>query len=86
MKKVTIYTKRSCGFCTKALLVLKRHGVNPQVIDVGKNPGRKPEMVKRAGGRTTVPQIFFGDEHIGGCDNLLKLQANNQLKERLKDV
>ncbi len=83
MKKVTIYIKPTCGFCRKALIVLKRYEVNPTIIDVAANPGRHPEMVKRANGRTTVPQIFFGNEHIGGCNELVQIEKRGKLNERL---
>lgn len=73
MKKVTIYIKPSCGFCKKALIVLKRHGVEPRIIDLTAQPNRTQEMVTKTG-RTSVPQIFFGNEHIGGCDDLLRLK------------
>ena len=82
MKNVEIFIKPTCPYCKKALLVLNRYGANPQIIDIAKNPNRRQEMIKRSGGRT-VPQIFFGDEHIGGCDNLVALEKNGQLKERL---
>ena len=73
MKKVTIYIKPACPFCRKALVVLKQHGVEPTVIDLTAQPNRKQEMVTKTG-RSTVPQIFFGDEHIGGCDDLIALK------------
>ena len=74
MKKVTIYIKPSCPFCRRALVILKRHGVeNPKIIDLTAQPGRKKEMVTKTG-RTSVPQIFFGNEHIGGCDDLFALK------------
>ncbi len=80
MKKVTIYIKPACPFCRKALVVLKRHNVEPKVIDLTAQPERKQEMVKKTG-RTSVPQIFFGDEHIGGCDDLVALKS---IDEKLK--
>jgi len=83
MKKVTIYIKPTCGFCKKALLVLKRYEVNPTIIDIAANPGRKPEMVTKANGRATVPQIFFEDEHIGGCNELVQIEKRGRLNERL---
>lgn len=73
MKKVTIYIKPACPFCRKALVALKRHNVKPKVIDLTAQPDRKQEMIAKTG-RTSVPQIFFGDEHIGGCDDLLALK------------
>lgn len=85
MKKVTIYIKPTCGFCKKALLVLRRYGVaNPNIIDVSKNSKKRQEAITRSNGGTTVPQIFFDDELIGGCDRLVKLEKDGTLKERLK--
>ena len=85
MKNVTIYIKPTCPFCKKALLVLKRHGVDqPNIIDLSSNPNRRQEAIKRSSGRTTVPQIFFGDDHIGGCDDLLALEKSGVLAERLQ--
>ncbi len=80
MKKVTIYIKPACPFCKKALLVLKRHDVNPRIIDVTNDPVKRQESMQY--GRT-VPQILFGDELIGGCDKLVKLEKDKELDERL---
>lgn len=85
MKPVTMYVKPTCGFCKKALLVLNRLNPKPSIyqIDISKQPGRRPEMIERSGG-TTVPQIFFGEKHIGGCDDLVRLQSSGKLEEALK--
>jgi len=80
MKKVKIYIKPACPYCKKALLVLKRHDANPTVIDVTNNPTKRKEAGQY--GRT-VPQILFGDELIGGCDQLVKLEKDGTLDERL---
>lgn len=84
MKNVTIYLKPTCPFCKKAILVLKRHNVTPTIIDIAKNPNKKPEMVVLSNGRTTVPQIFVEDQHIGGCDDLVKLEKEGLLDDLLK--
>ena len=84
MKKVTVYSKPTCPYCKKALLVLNRQGVNPTIIDIAKQPLQRNEMIKKAKGGTTVPQIFFDNEHIGGCDDLVKLEKAGQLEEKLR--
>ena len=80
MKKVKIYIKPGCPYCKKALLVLKRHDVNPNVIDVTNNPTKRKEAWQYG---NTVPQILFGDELIGGCDQLVKLEKDGTLDKRL---
>ena len=84
MRKVTVYLKPTCPYCKKALLVLNRQGVNPIVVDIAQRPKRRPEMIRKSNGSTTVPQIFFNDEHIGGCDDLVRLEKTGQLEEKLK--
>ena len=74
MKQVEIYTSPLCGFCHAAKRLLKEKNVNFTEIDVLENPNRKPEMIKRANGGRTVPQIFVGDTHVGGCDDLYALE------------
>ena len=70
MKQVEIYTSPLCGFCHAAKRLLNEKGVNFSEIDVLAQPDRKPEMIQRANGGRTVPQIFIGDTHVGGCDDL----------------
>lgn len=79
MKDVEIYTSPLCGFCHAAKRLLKSKGVTFQEIDVWKNPDRKPEMIQRANGGRTVPQIFIGDVHVGGCDDLYALERDGKL-------
>jgi glutaredoxin 3 len=79
MANVTIYTRAMCPFCTRALKLLKRKGVAFDQIDAGMDPQRKQEMVNRAGGARTFPQIFIGDAHVGGCDELVALERRGQL-------
>ena len=83
MAKLEIYTKASCGFCSRAkkLLELKRVEYEEHRVDGG-GP-KKDEMVERAGGRMTVPQIFIGGKHIGGCDDLMRLEHDGRLDEML---
>ncbi len=79
MKPVVIYTSPLCGFCHAAKRLLNQKGVAFEEIDVLMNPKRKPEMIQRAGGRRTVPQIFIGDTHVGGCDDLYELEQAGKL-------
>jgi len=72
MAEVTIYTRPFCGFCAAALGRLKEKGVAFTEIEAGFDPARRAEMVARSG-RTTFPQIFVGDTHIGGCDEFMAL-------------
>jgi glutaredoxin 3 len=79
MKQVEIYTSPLCGFCHAAKRLLKQKGVNFSEVNVFTNPGRKPEMIKRASGGRSVPQIFVGDMHVGGCDELYALERAGKL-------
>ena len=79
MKPVEIYTSPLCGFCHAAKRLLKQKGVAFSEIDVFSDPSRKPEMIQRANGGRTVPQIFIGDEHVGGCDDLYALDRAGKL-------
>ena len=79
MKSVEIYTSPLCGFCHAAKRLLSQKGVEYSEVDVWANPDRKPEMIKRANGGRTVPQIFVGDLHVGGCDDLYDLERNGKL-------
>ncbi|QZO02336.1 glutaredoxin 3 [Chenggangzhangella methanolivorans] len=71
---MTIYSHRTapsdCPYCHMAKDLLRRKGVAFEEIDVGREPERRPEMIERAGGRMTVPQIFIDGAHVGGCDDL----------------
>lgn len=79
MQTVEIYTSPLCGFCHAAKRLLKEKGVSFSEIDVLANPDRKPEMVQRANGGRTVPQIFIGETHVGGCDDLYALERAGKL-------
>ncbi|MFC3613541.1 glutaredoxin 3 [Lutimaribacter marinistellae] len=83
MKPVEIYTSPLCGFCHAAKRLLKQKGVEFTEIDVLRDPDRKPEMIQRAGGRRTVPQIFIGKTHVGGCDDLFDLDRTGKLDPML---
>ena len=79
MQTVEIYTSPLCGFCHAAKRLLSQKGVSFSEIDVWQDPDRKPEMIKRANGGRTVPQIFIGDTHVGGCDDLYALERAGKL-------
>jgi len=79
MPQVEIYTTPLCGFCHAAKRLLTRKGIDFSEIDVAANPDRRPEMIRRANGGRTVPQIFIGDTHIGGCDELFELESDGKL-------
>jgi glutaredoxin 3 len=83
MKKVEIYTTRFCGFCVAAKRLLNEKSVNYDEIDVGIAPNKRAEMVQRANGGRTVPQIFIGGRHIGGCDELYQLERAGKLNDIL---
>lgn len=79
MKSVEIYTSPLCGFCHAAKRLLNQKGVEFREIDVLMQPKQKPEMIQRAGGRRSVPQIFIGETHVGGCDDLYDLERAGKL-------
>ena len=72
MSQVTIYTRPFCGFCATAQRLLNDKGVAFTEIECGFDPAKRQEMIQRSG-RSTFPQIFVGDTHIGGCDDLIEL-------------
>jgi len=76
---VEIYTKTFCPYCWRAKMLLESKGVSFMEISVDFAPADKQAMVQRAGGRTTVPQIFIGERHIGGCDDLMALDRDGKL-------
>ena len=73
MPPVTIYTTRFCPYCTKAKGLLRRKDVRFDEVDVSGDRAGRAAMTQRAGGRTSVPQIFIGETHVGGCDDLFAL-------------
>jgi glutaredoxin 3 len=79
MAKVEIYTSPFCGYCHAAKKLLKERGVEYEEICVMMNSERRQEMMARAGGRRTVPQIFIDGRHIGGCDDLMALDRTGGL-------
>ncbi len=79
MPPVEIYTTRYCPYCYAAKALLTRKGIAFMEIDLGKERERRTEMIERANGRTAVPQIFVGDVHVGGCDDLHALEDDGKL-------
>ncbi len=79
MKPVEIYTSPLCGFCHAAKRLLTKKGVEFTEYDVSREPEKRQEMMARANGGYTVPQIFIGDMHIGGCDDLFDLEQDGKL-------
>lgn len=79
MAKIEIYTSPFCGFCYSAKALLKKKGADYTEINVMFHPTRRPEMIERAGGKHTVPQIFIDGAHIGDCDELHRLDAEGKL-------
>ena len=79
MPTVEIYTKTFCSYCWRAKLLLESKGVAYREIGVDFGGELREAMIERAGGRTTVPQIFIGDMHVGGCDELMDLERDGKL-------
>ena len=80
MPQVTIYTRPFCPYCSRALALLQKKGVEiVERDDAYADPAKKREMVEKAGGGTTFPQIFVGERHIGGCDELMALDRKGAL-------
>ncbi|MEM9522724.1 MAG: glutaredoxin 3 [Pseudomonadota bacterium] len=79
MPVVEIYTSPLCGFCHAAKRLLTRKNVSFAEIDVSRDPSRRREMTDRANGRRSVPQIFIGSRHVGGCDDLYALDQAGEL-------
>ena len=82
MPTVTIYTRQFCGYCTAAKRLLAQRDIAFVEVDATGSPEKRREMVNRSG-RFTFPQIFVGETHVGGCDDLYDLQARGMLDELL---
>ncbi len=78
MAKVTIYTKPFCPYCMRALSLLEKKGADYTEIEASADPAKRQEMMKRSG-RSTFPQIFIGETHIGGCDDMMALEFSGKL-------
>ena len=84
MKNITIYTGPLCGFCDAAKKLLARNNAAYKEIDISTVDGAMDEMITKASGKRTVPQIFFDDQHIGGYDDIRALEKENKIQELLK--
>ncbi|HEY3800813.1 MAG TPA: glutaredoxin 3 [Caulobacteraceae bacterium] len=78
MSDVIIYTKPFCPYCTRAVSLLEKKGVHFTEIEAGFDPSKRQEMMQRSG-RATFPQIFIGEKHIGGCDDMMALEHAGKL-------
>ena len=85
MKKITMYTGPFCNYCEAAKRLLARNNVSYSEIDISKVDGAIDEMIKKANGRRTIPQIFFDDQHIGGYDEVRALEKENKLVDLLNN-
>ena len=84
MKSITIYTGPRCNYCDAAKRLLTRNNATYKEIDISIVKGAMDEMIKKANGKRTIPQIFFDDQHIGGYDEARALEKENKLQDLLK--
>jgi glutaredoxin 3 len=82
MAHVTIYTRPFCGYCAQALSLLRRKGAEFTEVEAGFDPEKRREMIVRSG-RQTFPQIFIGEAHVGGCDDMVELDRIGELDAML---
>ena len=81
---IDVYTSPLCPYCSRAKRLLTEKGVAFAEIDLFAEPNRRSEMLERSGGRTSVPQIFIGTTHVGGCDDLYALERAGKLDPLLR--
>jgi glutaredoxin 3 len=79
MKSVRIYTTPICPYCVRAKSLLKKKGAAVEEVDIFMDEGAREEMEAKTGGARSVPQIFIGDTHVGGCDELYALEKEGKL-------
>ncbi len=84
MKTITMYTGPMCNFCDAAKRLLARNNLKYNEIDISSREGLMDEMIKKANGKRTIPQIFFEDHHVGGYVELRELEKQNKLQDLLK--
>ena len=84
MARVDIYTKFGCPYCARAKRLLDEKGADYEEFEINSMRGKRDEMLERANGRTTVPQIFIDGRHVGGSDDLAELERNGQLDAMLQ--
>jgi glutaredoxin 3 len=85
MPSITIYTTPICPYCQMAKRLLETKSAHYREIDVSRDPAARRALVAKAGGRQTVPQIWIGDRHVGGCDDLYALDDAGELDTLLSD-
>lgn len=83
MPDIIVYTKDYCPYCHAAKDLLRKKGAAFTEVDIQKHPERRAEMIQKAGGRSTVPQIFIGGRHVGGCDDIHALDSAGKLDPML---
>jgi glutaredoxin 3 len=83
MANIVIYTKPTCPFCVRAKMLLAQKGVEFTEFDIAAQPELRDEMIEKANGGYTVPQIFINDQHIGGCDDMMALEQSGRLDSLL---
>jgi len=84
VKKITMYSGPLCNFCDAAKRLLLRNNLEFTEIDISTKDGLRDEMIKKANGKRTIPQIFFDQNHIGGYQELRTLEKSGELKEKIK--
>ena len=84
MKNITMYTGPFCNFCEAAKRLLVRNNLNYKEIDISTKDSLRDEMIKKANGKRTIPQIFFDDHHVGGYQELRELEKKGELDNLLK--
>jgi glutaredoxin 3 len=85
MSGITIYSSMLCGFCHRAKQLLNQKDLPFNEIDVGEKPEAYQEMLKISNGSSSVPQIFIGNTHVGGCDDLFRMNYSGELETLLAD-
>lgn len=83
MPNVVMYTTAHCPYCIRARTLLDRKGVSYTDLRIDDDPALRPEMIEKANGRTSVPQIFIDDFHVGGFDDMAELDIDGELDTRL---
>jgi glutaredoxin 3 len=86
MPEIEIYTQPWCPFCARAVHLLSGKGMAFREIDAPHGSAERAESIRRSGGRTTVPQIFIGGRHVGGCDDLVALDRAGKLDPLLREA
>tara|TARA_Y100000992_G_scaffold290258_1_gene245593 strand:- start:91 stop:345 length:255 start_codon:yes stop_codon:yes gene_type:complete len=84
MKTITMYTGPMCNFCDAAKRLLARNNLKYNEIDISSKEGLMDEMIKKASGKRTIPQIFFEDHHVGGYQELRALEKSGELENLIK--